>query len=226
MSEKLIVITGNRGKTTLAYFLAQELSLHHRVALVCTNGVIPVLPTLLPEKRNTNANRSLGKLLSLPVVNQDDVFDNATMLNKKLILLSYGVGESHKSYPAIIKENLEAVFTQLLLSTDVVIVDTSTDRNEFDLYALSVPHAELCITTADLQGACYLRYWNSQGRQLLWPSSRAAAVQDALLSFKEEPLLFPYCKVLEGMYSGIDISEFVPDKRYMKVLRQIVGELL
>jgi hypothetical protein len=217
----VITITGNAGKTTFAYYLAMAYQKRgQKVALVSTDGQKPMFRLLVPTKKPA-PNHSLGRLLSLAVITKTELFDNAQVLDDNLLMFSYTDGDSILSYPEITGVNLRNFHDRLSAQVDVILVDTSTARNDIDRYFMNVS-TEICITTADARGVAYRDYYRPQAIQLALPTSPYNALADVMGTYAEPAILLPYCKVLAALYNGMDITDISLPKKYRKAVESVV----
>lgn len=97
---KVITVWGspNSGKTTLTIKLARRLSKNNNVIMLSTDIIAPPIGTILPYTREEN--KSLGKLLEMVTLTQEDILKNLITLkdNKNLTFLGYRQGENYKTY--------------------------------------------------------------------------------------------------------------------------------
>jgi hypothetical protein len=222
----IITVTGNSGKTTFAYYLSKALEKEGRkIALVSTDGEKPMSRLLLPTGKADPA-RSLGRLLSLAVVTKTDLFDNARVLGKNLLLFSYTDGDGAHAYPEIAGANLRGFYERLSAAVDAVVVDTSSAGNVIDNFFRERAGADVCITTADARGLAWRELYKPSGVQLVLPTCRYNATADVLGTFKDvRPLLLPYCTVLTVLYNGVDIPDITPPRQYMNTVGKVVAML-
>lgn len=227
MEKKIIAVTGNSGKTVFSHYLAKELSRSHKTIFIASDDTKPVCRCLYPPKSKMEPH-SLGRLLSLPVIHEQDVFDCSSVVNKNLLMLGYEAGESSRSYPDIVEVNLQNLFRQLQNMAEFIVVDTATMWSEIDAFALGLDnHCEICVTTADVRGMYHRQLWPTGDIKVLWQNSPYNAVQDVLSTFaQEKPFLLPYCKDFGGIYNGVSIGDIQPQKEYQRALQRIVGALI
>lgn len=217
----VITVTGNAGKTTFSYYLARALQKRgQKVALVCSDGQKPMFRLMFPTKKPAPGH-SLGRLLSLAVITKTELFDNAQVLDDWFMMFSYTDGDSVLSYPEITGVNLRNFHDRLSAQVDVILVDTSTTRNDIDRYFLS-HSTDICITAADARGVAYRDFYRPQGIQLALPTSPYNAIADVMGTYSEPAILLPYCKVLTALYNGMDITDIVLPKQYRKAVESVV----
>lgn len=230
MDSKILAVTGNTGKTLFSFYLAQLLSATKRIALLCTDGFCPVYATLFPQaKKEPGHVKSLGKLLSLPVISHSDIFEHAYIAGDNLFIFSYDENETSYSYPEITDVNLQTLFGVLEHIADVIIVDTTTYYNSIDRFVLSLPEVQsVQITTADTKGFYYRQFQNGPvTRALYLPVSGYCSLQDVAQSFSKSQKAWelPNSKNLGAAYGGTNITDIVPSGKYRKILLDMAGEL-
>lgn len=224
---QLIAVTGNSGKTVFSFYLAQILSKQgKRVFLVSSDCRQPAFKMLFPDRKD-EGGRSLGRLLSLATISEANIFNNTHTINKNLMMLSYADGETALTYPGIAEINLEALFKQLSVLADVVLVDTTTHQNRTDKYVLSQGPTQISLATADVKGYYYRQNHPVHGgaEQILFVNSPDNALSDALSTYEGPVTVLPYCRGLSGIYNGISITDIIPPHKYRKTLYRIVGDL-
>jgi len=224
---KLTAVTGNSGKTILSFYLSSTLSKKHRTLLLSTDGRCPTGKALFPT-HPTESTKSLGRLLSLPVITDADVFNHAVVLSDNLLMLSYADGESYLNYPDISEISLHNLFAQLDRLVDCVIVDTSTVHSAIDEFAIAKAAMQMCITTADSKGFAYRQFCKPEHAvPVVLNDSPYNPLNDILKTFSEPVrYVLPYCSGLRGVYNGMNISDIVPSRTYRKTLYKIAGDIL
>lgn len=226
---KQITILGNHGKTTLAYFLAKEyVKRGKHVMLVATGMTAPNMGYILQgEKKST---KSLGRLLSLALIDEKAVFDNMLSFPEENIgLLCYDITESKNTYPQLQTAAIATLFDVLYRIADVVIVDSQTELNECDRYALSHSDNLLCITSGDLKGLAYREAIPPEitPTHILLPSGKYNPLEDIRATFKEHVRYeLPICNTLQLLYNGGLLEEAQCPPQYEKVLKKLMLEVL
>ena len=147
------------GKSTLALKLAQFfLKEKKQVILVQTDYYTPTFVTFFPEEEGSG---SLGKLLSLPEITQEEILRSLLVIKgeENLGVLSYAKEETRYHYPEYTKDRAVEVIIQLKHMADVVIVDCQTAFFEdlFAITALEMADRTLRVLSADLKGISYYR---------------------------------------------------------------------
>lgn len=160
---QLIAIWGSpgSGKTTLAVNMAKELAKNKKnVLIVYDDMVCPTIPTLIPELKNEDIDRSLGKILSNSAIDQRVIWDNLiTTKDNYIALLGYQKGENPLSYPEYIRERAVDLLILLRHLADYIIIDCSSNITENILTTTALEFADKVITlsTADFKGLSYFK---------------------------------------------------------------------
>ncbi len=220
---KKIIVTGNCGKSTLSYFLAEQLSKNNRVILVSTDTEKGMYSCFFPKEKKEK--KSLGKLLSDPVVTKQDIYDNAYLINKKCLMISYAENEKFSDYPEITEINCTKFFVTMSSLADVLIVDSS--NHIFDKFILSSPNTiNISVNSSDMRGFHY-RLKNGNGDiNVLCETSPYSNNQDVLSTYKEKPIELPYIKTLSAVYNGVSIKEITLNSAYKKATEKIANEVI
>ncbi len=225
---KLIAITGNAGKTTFSYLLAQKLCRNgSRVMLVSTDSYTPTVPYLM--KLDKNQRKSLGRILSLAVIDEKSILANmVSFKNENIGLLSYALGESQHTYPAILDKNIEDLFENLKTLVDYIIVDTNTCQNAIDKYAISHCDSQICITTANYKGLAYRQNMTDDSVcHIIYNDSPFNPFEDIRQTYKHHvKYVMDYCKSLQCIYNGVLLDDVVCPPKYDKLLRQIEKDVI
>ncbi|MDU7472175.1 MAG: hypothetical protein E7L01_02265 [Paenibacillus macerans] len=129
MSNKLIAIWGSpaSGKTITTLKLAQTLGAKNKnVLTIFSDPLCPSIPFLVPQI--ANKQQSLGELLSLPALAQDDLlrFSLSIKSSPRLGLLSYSKGDHAFSYANYDRERAVDFLTLARHIADVVLVDCTS----------------------------------------------------------------------------------------------------
>lgn len=152
-SNQIIAVWGNpsSGKTTTSIKLAKELSLNKKnVILVFCDTLCPTVMTVLPHMNIEN--KSLGSLLSVSEINQEEILSKCITLEKNqyISLLGYSQGENIFTYAEYSKERAVDFLILLRHLADYVIVDCSSSFAYDTLSAVALEMADsvvrLCST--------------------------------------------------------------------------------
>lgn len=147
------------GKSTLALKLAQFfLKEKKQVIVVQTDYYTPTFVTFFPEEEGEG---SLGKLLSLPEITQEEILHSILQIKgeENLGILSYAKEETRYHYPEYTKDRAAEVIIQLKHMSDIVLVDCQTAFFEdlFAITALEMADRTLRVISADLKGISYYK---------------------------------------------------------------------
>ncbi|MFB5678076.1 hypothetical protein ACE3NQ_22340 [Paenibacillus terreus] len=126
MSNKLVVIWGSpsSGKTVTTLKLAQALAAKSKdVLAIFSDPLCPSIPFLVPQF--ANKQRSLGELLSLPTLAQEDLFRYSLSIKgtPHLGLLGYKKRDHVFTYANYERERVVDMLTLARHTADVVLVD-------------------------------------------------------------------------------------------------------
>lgn len=228
--KKLILITGNKGKSIFSFYLANRLAVNNKkVIIVSSDYIKPTSYLFFPEKTDLD-NKSIGKLLSLAVISKADIFNHCTIdKNADIGYLNYAPNENDNSYPEITKSELSNLYTQLNSLTDYIIVDTNSSQNKIDSFFADKKDIELCITTADYCGLLYRKQYNSTGINILLNDNAFNPLEDIQRTFdKSNPAkyILPESKLLTAIYNGYNIHGVTPTKKYLRVIDKIISEVI
>ncbi len=213
---KKIIVTGNSGKTLFSYFLAEHLSKDKKVVLISTDEQKATFRCLFPNAKKTK--KSLARLLSDPVITDKDIYQNASLINKRFLMITGG--DYTENFPDITTFNCVKLLTALEGFADIVIVDSS--KHIFDNFIAKAPDCtNICITTADIRGHHFRMKEENGAINVLWQSSPYGSYQDALTTFKEKPFELPYEKKLTAIYNGEAIKDVSVSSKYKKTLKSI-----
>ncbi len=227
---KLITVLGNDGKTLLSYYLAQRLaSSQKRCMIISTNSSNPNVRYVMPLI-DSKKSASLGRILSLAVIDNQSILDNVmTFNNENIGLISYAMNENKNNYPGITKVNLDTFFSLLPSIVDYIIVDTQTTRNKIDDYALGISDTILCVTTADMKGLAYRQQLPIEKEivHILYNNSKYNPFEDIKNTYKYHvKYIMPYCKNLQYVYNGAlldDVSDCT--KAYKHFIDKLIKEI-
>lgn len=161
---QMIAVWGSpgSGKTTLAIQIAQELAKEKKnVVLVHDDIFCPTLPVLFPTLEKEQQQKSLGKVLTSPLIDQDLIRDHlVTMKHSNYIaFLGYQKGENPHTYAEYTKEKPTDLLILLRHLADYIVVDCSSIITESLLSATALTMADQVIrlSTADFKGLSYFK---------------------------------------------------------------------
>jgi MinD-like ATPase involved in chromosome partitioning or flagellar assembly len=146
------------GKTTTAIKLATELASHKKnVVILMCDFTAPAPQTLLPNI--TTTGKSLGELLSLPSISQEEILRRCIPLGKSpyVSLLGYQRGDNAFTYAKYSKERAIDLITLLRHVADYIIIDCESAFS-FDVLsavALETADAVLRLCVCDLKSLSY-----------------------------------------------------------------------
>lgn len=146
------------GKTATAVKLAMELASHKKnVVILMCDFTAPAPQTLLPDV--TTDGRSLGELLSLPSISQEEILRRCIPLGKSsyISLLGYQRGDNAFTYAKYAKERAIDLITLLRHVADYIIIDCESAFS-FDVLsavALETADAVLRLCVCDLKSLSY-----------------------------------------------------------------------
>jgi MinD-like ATPase involved in chromosome partitioning or flagellar assembly len=157
---QILAVWGNpcSGKTTTAVKLAMELAAHKKnVVILMCNFMAPAPQTLLPNV--TTDGKSLGELLSLPSISQEEILRRCIPLGKSsyISLLGYQRGDNAFTYAKYSKERAIDLITLLRHVADYIIIDCESAFS-FDVLsavALEMADAVLRLCVCDLKSLSY-----------------------------------------------------------------------
>lgn len=229
---KTICVLGNNGagKTVFSYFLANNLANKgKRCILVSTNCTVPNVRMVMPKMNRDNA-KSLGRLLSLAVIDTESVINNIIAFNNKNVgLISYGFEESRDNYPDITSANMTILFSILHELAEFIIVDTEMPFNAIDQYSLSISDINICISTADMKGMAFRQQLPEaiDVCNILFVNSPYNPAEDIKQTFKlHVKYVMPFCKSLQFAYNGAMLDELAASKKYKQFIDKLVKEVI
>ncbi|WP_049895181.1 hypothetical protein [Paenibacillus antibioticophila] len=128
-NKRLIAVWGSpsSGKTVTAVKLAQAFANRKQnVLLLCSDALCPSVATIAPKGIANHA--SLGELLSLPTLNQEDILHYALPLDVSpyIALLGYKKGDTSFSYATYNRDRVVDLLTLARHVADVVLVDCTS----------------------------------------------------------------------------------------------------
>lgn len=204
MNDKtLIAVWGSpgSGKTVTAVKLAQAFARRKlNVLLLCSDALCPSAPTIAPKGSDNHA--SLGELLSLPSLNQDDILHYALPLDVSphIALLGYKKGDTSFSYATYTREHAVDLLTLARHLADVVIVDCSSylSADLLSIVALEMADHVVRIHSCELKS---LMFFASYLPLLTDHRFRRSSVVPVLSKVKPEQDSNEYSQV----FGGIDV---------------------
>ncbi|OZQ77419.1 MinD/ParA family ATP-binding protein [Paenibacillus odorifer] len=205
MNDKtLIAVWGSpsSGKTVTAVKLAQAFANRKQnVLLLCSDALCPSAATIAPKGSANHA--SLGELLSLPALSQDDILHYALPLDVSphIALLGYKKGDSSFSYATYSRERAVDLLTLARHLADVVIVDCSSylSADLLSVIALELADHLVRIHSCDLKS---LMFFASYMPLLTDHRFRRSNVVSVLSKVKPEQDSNEYTQI----FGGIDIT--------------------
>lgn len=157
---KLIVMWGNpcSGKTTATIKLAQAFAaLHKNVLVIFSDALCPSTASLFPQQANNQ--QSLGELLSLPTLTQEELLRYTLTLKQQpyLAFLGYKKGDHALSYASYNREQAIDLLTLAKHSADVVIMDCASyvSADVLSTVALEVADFVFRFHTCDLKSLMF-----------------------------------------------------------------------
>ncbi|MEK5418522.1 MinD/ParA family ATP-binding protein [Paenibacillus sp. FSL L8-0708] len=204
MNDKtLIAVWGSpgSGKTVTAVKLAQAFARRKlNVLLLCSDALCPSAATIAPKGSDNHA--SLGELLSLPSLNQDDILHYALPLDVSphIALLGYKKGDTSFSYATYTREHAVDLLTLARHLADVVIVDCSSylSADLLSIVALEMADHVVRIHSCELKS---LMFFASYLPLLTDHRFRRSSVVPVLSKVKPEQDSNEYSQV----FGGIDV---------------------
>lgn len=159
-NKPLIVLWGspNSGKTMATVKLAQALAARRKNVLVLfSDALCPSLAAIVPEQ--ANEQQSLGELLSLPTLAQEDLlrYSLAVKDSPHLAFLGYKKGDHAFSYADYSRERAVDLLTLARHTADVVLVDCASYVSAYLLSTVALELADMVFQfhTCDLKSLMF-----------------------------------------------------------------------
>lgn len=161
---QIIAIWGSpgSGKTTLSIKIAKELASKKKNVIIIHDDVFcPTIPIVLPLLNEEETNKSLGKILASPNIDQETILDNSITVknNDYIAMIGHQKGENPFTYSEYIRERVVDLFILLRHLVDYVIIDCSSILTESMLTITALEFADKVIrlSTADFKGLSYFK---------------------------------------------------------------------
>jgi cellulose biosynthesis protein BcsQ len=159
MNNQIITIWGNSGsgKTTTAFKIAKALEEQKKDVMIIMADQVSSVNAFMLEKNLES--KSLGKILSSPVITQETILENAMPITKKVSVIGYQDDENEYSYASYTKEK---ALDFLILSrsvADVIIIDASSNILSSILTSTALEMSDKVIRTCscDLKGVAFFK---------------------------------------------------------------------
>lgn len=128
-NKQLIAIWGNpgSGKTVTTIKLAKAFAAKKKnILILCCDALCPSVSTILPQA--AKQQRSLGELLSLPALTQEELLKFALPLDASphIALIGYKKGDTAFTYASYDRERAVDLLTLARHLADVILVDCSS----------------------------------------------------------------------------------------------------
>lgn len=230
---KIVTITGNSGsgKTVFSHFLSVALaSKHNKVVLVHTDAALPTAKLLNPS-RVKNDGRSLGKVLSSPVVTPALLTDNIIISgeSKNLGILSYAQNESQSTYPEVTNFNIVAFLKALAMIADYVVFDTTGNILPLDRFVEETNDVHINVVSADFRGIAYYStasHINTDVNILNQNNVKNMPHEVSRVIGISDIQVLPFEKGLMDLYNSSDIGEIAVHDKYVRVVKGIANSIV
>lgn len=227
---KLILLKGNSGKTTASYFLSSALAVNDKKGLIIATDHNNPIYQILVDRSKDSEKKSLGKILSSPIVDIKVALDNMIPFkhNKNLGFISYAIGENEKTYPQIIESDISVLIESLKSVVDYIVVDCSTYENSIDKFLLHHADVIFNLTSADLKGVAYRqKSFAYEAINVLVNSDKNNPLDDVLKTFERQvKYILPYCTEVTNTFNGSRIEEVIPGKKYNAAIQKMIKEVI
>ena len=157
---RMIALWGSphSGKTTTAVKMAKALAVKkNNVLILMCDCLSPAPQTLLPN--TSTEGKSLGELLTLPVISQESILQHCIPLDKhpRIIVLGYMRGDNAFTYADYSRERAVDLLTLVRHLADYILIDTGSMFSTDLLSAVALENADAVIRlcTCDLKSMSY-----------------------------------------------------------------------
>ncbi|PKM52469.1 MAG: hypothetical protein CVV02_01580 [Firmicutes bacterium HGW-Firmicutes-7] len=235
---QIIAVWGSpsSGKTILSIQLAKYLAKEKKnVMLIHDDVFCPVLPITFPSLTGNDNEKSLGKILSSPTIDQSLILNNAITLKHSdyIAVLGHQKGENPLTYSEYSKET---VLDFLLLTkhlVDYVIIDCTSITTEsiLTITALEMADKVIRLSTADFKGLSYLKSFlpllidpkfNTENHlrviSPVKPFQDSHSVNDII---RGSSIFVPYLEEIGKQDIEGRLYEITNNKEYNRVIKQI-----
>lgn len=249
---KLIAVWGSpeSGKTTFSVKLAEAVNnrgksgagtqnLHSGASsaiVVLTDIVTPVIPTVFPNKRESEIF-SLGEILSKIDITKNTVVSNSIFIKdrKNLAFLGYKKYENHYSYPDNTEDKINLFYSVLKANTEFVIVDCTTLPENDLLTRIALKSADMTIRLCTPDFKC-LNFWMSQRPIFMRMgymkdtdvqvmnvpcAERQSAASEMRNQFGKVDFTVPFSSALLRQTMEGTLTEETADRKYNAVIKEI-----
>lgn len=225
MTDKpLIAVWGspNSGKTVTAVKLAQAFASERKnVLLLCCDALCPSVATIAPQGAAKHA--SLGELLSLPTLTQEEILRYAMPLDTspRIALLGYKKGDNAFSYSNYDRDRAVDLLTLARHLADIVLVDCASylSVDPLSTVALEVADAVVRLHSCDLKS---LMFYASYLPLLTDARFRRSALVSVLSNVKPDQDSREYSHICNGIHVTLP---HVPMLEQQAVSARLLDEL-
>lgn len=218
----VLFVAGNHAKSIFSFYLASQLSLLGKAVVISTDSYQSVSQTLFFQKDGID-DKSLGKLLSYPILSKQRLFEHLIVLDDNLAYLGYAANENSLYYPDILLDNVNDLICELSFA-NWIIVDSSRELNTLDKLLLPKANKQFLLYSANRKGIAYRRQLLPEMTQPI-----KIAIQDSAYNpIADIPCDYsiPYTKLLEPVGNIVDLRSISIPKGYSRVLKKIQKEVL
>jgi hypothetical protein len=139
--------------------LAKMLSKNNNVMVLCTDIIAPPMGVILPFVKEED--KSLGKLLEMVTLTQEDILKNLLTLkdNKNIVFLGYRQGENIASYADYTEYRANELIVNLSHVVDYLIIDVSSilHLNHLSKASLKLADQVIRLCGSDLKAVSYFK---------------------------------------------------------------------